>query len=90
MQVDYAYSAAVYGEDLEDAVAVGTRAGDRAAKRLNPRKIQTTQVPVVFDRRISGGLLRHFAGAISGVSVARGTSFLKDKMGEQVFAKEFA
>ena len=43
-------------------------------------------MPVVYDRRVSGGLLGHLAGAINGRSVARGTSFLKDKMGEQIFA----
>ncbi|MCZ6604794.1 MAG: TldD/PmbA family protein [Alphaproteobacteria bacterium] len=86
MQVDYAFSSAVYGTDLEDAHDVGTRAGERAVGRLNPRKVPTAQVPVVYDRRIAGRLLGHFAGAISGPSVARGTSFLRDKMDAHVFA----
>ncbi len=86
METDYDFTYAVYGEDLEDAAAVGTRAGDRTVKRLNPRKVETTQVPVIFDNRVSGGLLGHLAGAISGSAIARGTSFLKDKMGEKLFA----
>lgn len=87
MESDYDFTTAVFAEDLEDAVAVGTRAGERAVKRLHPRRPKTGKYPVVFDPRISGGLLRHLAGAINGASVARGTSFLKDKLGERVFAE---
>jgi PmbA protein len=54
---------------------------------LNPRKAQSGQVPVVYDPRVSGGLLRHFSGAISGAAIARGTSFLKDQMDKPVFAE---
>ena len=57
-----------------------------SSRRLNPRKAQNARVPVVYDRRVSGGLIGHLAGAINGRAVARGTSFLKDKMGEQIFA----
>ena len=87
METDYAFTSAVYAEDLEDAAAVGKRAGERAVRRLNPRKVETAQVPVIFDRRVAGGLIGHLAGAISGPAVARGTSFLKDKMGEKIFAE---
>jgi len=86
MQVDYAFTSTVYGDDLEDVSAVGRRAGERAVRRLKPRKVKSAQVPVIYDRRLSGRLLGHLAGAISGPAVARGTSFLKDKMGEQIFA----
>ena len=85
MESDYDYTSAVYGADLEDAAAVGKRAGERAVRRLNSRKVPTAQVPVVYDPRVAGGLLRHLIGAISGPSVARGTSFLKDRLGEAVF-----
>ena len=54
-------------------------------RRLNPRKVKTCQVPVVYDPRVSRGLIGHLSGAITGPSIARGTSFLKDKMGEQLF-----
>jgi PmbA protein len=86
MERDYDYSSAIHASDLEDASAVGRRAGERAVKRLNARKVPTTKAPVVYDPRVAGSLLRHFLGAISGPSVARGTSFLRDKLGEKVFA----
>ena len=58
-----------------------------AVERLNPKKAANARVPVVYDRRLSGGMLGHLAGAINGRAVARGTSFLKDRMGQQIFAK---
>ena len=87
MESDYDYATSVHGADLEDAAAIGRRAGERAVKRLNPRKAKTAQVPVVYDARVAGGLLRHLVGAISGPAIARGTSFLKDKLGERIFAE---
>ncbi len=86
MERDYDFSTAVFGADLEDAATVGRRAGERTVRRLNPRRPKTGKYPVVFDPRISGGLLRNLAGAINGAAVARGTSFLRDKLGEPVFA----
>jgi PmbA protein len=86
MERDYDFTSAVYHEDLEAPETVGRRAGERAVARLTPRKIQTSHVPVIFDNRVSGSLLRALAGAVSGPAVARGTSFLKDAMGRQVFA----
>jgi len=87
MERDYDYATAVYGADLPPAEEIGRRAGERAVKRLGARKMKTAEVPVVYDSRISGSLVRHLLGAINGVSVARGTSFLKDRMGESVFAE---
>jgi PmbA protein len=87
MERDYDFASAVYGADLEDAAAVGKRAGERAVKRLKPRKVASQKVPVVFDPRIARSLIGHLTGAISGPSIARGTSFLKDKLGQQIFAK---
>ena len=55
--------------------------------RANPRKVETCKVPVVFDPRVSGSLVGHLVGAINGASIARKTSFLKDRLGEQLFAK---
>lgn len=86
MQRDYDYSSAVYLRDLEDATAIGRRAGERAVARLNPSRPRTARLPVVYDPRVSGGLLGHLAGAINGVAVARGTTFLKEKLGARVFA----
>ena len=87
MERDYDYSSAVYGADLESPALVGKRAGEKAVKRLNPRKVATQKVPVIFDRRVASGLIGHMIGAISGPSIARGTSFLKDKLGQQIFPK---
>ena len=86
MERDYDYTTAVYRSDLEEAGAVGRSAGERAVRRLNARKVKTQQVPVIYDPRLSGGLVRHFAGAINGASIARGTSFLKNSLGKPVFA----
>jgi len=87
MESDYEFASAVYGRELDDPTAVGRRAGERAVQRLGARKPPTRRLPVVFDPRIANSLLRHLAGAISGPSIARGTSFLKDKLDSQVFAK---
>jgi PmbA protein len=86
MERDYDFASAVYAADLEDAATVGKRAGERAVKRLKPRKVASQRVPIVFDPRVSRGLLGHLSGAISGPAVARGTSFLKDKLGQRIFA----
>src|SRR5262249_13526707 len=86
MERDYDLTSALHAGDLEDAAQVGRVAGERAVKRLKPRKVDPKKVPIVFDPRVAGGLIGHLAGAISGNAVARKTSFLKDKMGEQIFA----
>ncbi|HSV28120.1 MAG TPA: metallopeptidase TldD-related protein, partial [Candidatus Omnitrophota bacterium] len=85
MERDHDYSAAVYMSDLRSPEDVGHEAGRRAVRRLGARKVKTCQVPIVFDPRVSRGLLGHLLGAINGSSVSRGTSFLKDKLGQQVF-----
>ena len=85
MERDYDYSSALHGADLEPPEKVGRTAGERTVERLNPRKVETKRVPVVFDRRVAGSLVGHLAGAINGAAVARKTSFLKDKLGERLF-----
>ncbi len=86
MERDYDFSSARHAGDLESAATVGRRAGERTVKRLNPRKVKSQSVPVVFDPREAASLIGHFAGAISGASIARGVSFLKDRMGQAIFA----
>ena len=86
MQRDYAYDSVRHEADLEDAEAIGRRAGERAAKRVNPGKPAPGRMAVLFDPRVSSSLLGHFTSAINGSSIARGTSFLGDKMGERLFA----
>ena len=86
MERDYDFASARFEADLDDPATIGSKAGERTVRRLNPRKVGTTQVPVVYDPRVAGGLLRHLSGAISGAAVARRTSFLRDRMDEAVFA----
>lgn len=86
MERDYDYSSTVYFADLDDPVKLGKAAGDRAVRRLNPKKPKTASLPVVFDPRISNSIVGHLVGAINGAGVARGTSFLKDQMGQDVMA----
>ncbi|MCR5877497.1 TldD/PmbA family protein [Phenylobacterium sp. J367] len=73
--------------DLPSPEVIGAEAGRRAAQRLGARKIASTTAPVIFENRLAASLLGPLIGAISGPSIARGTSFLKDKLGEAVFAK---
>ena len=86
METDYDYSSVLHATDLDSAEAIGRTAGERAVKRLNPRKVSTRRVPVVFDQRIAGTLIGHLAGAVNGAAIARKTSFLRDKRGERIFA----
>jgi PmbA protein len=90
MQRDYDYHSTVHLADLDDPAAIGRSAGERAIARLNPTRPDTARIPVIYDPRVAGGLLGHLAGAINGASVARGTSFLKDRMGQRVFAAGIA
>jgi len=90
MQRDYDYHSTVHLADLDDPDTIGRSAGERAIARLNPTRPATAKLPVVYDPRVAGGLLGHLAGAINGASVARGTSFLKDRMGQRVFAAGIA
>ena len=85
MERDYDYTSARHAGDLEAIEKIGRSAGERAVKRLNPRKVETRRVPVVYDPRVAGSLVGHLASAINGSSIARKTSFLKDRMGERLF-----
>lgn len=87
MQRDYDYHSTIHLADLDDPVAIGHSAAERAITRLNPARPPTAKLPVFYDPRIAGSLLGHLAGAINGSSVARGTTFLKDKLGVRIFAE---
>ncbi|WP_286830583.1 MULTISPECIES: TldD/PmbA family protein [Kordiimonas] len=86
MERDYEFTSARHFSDLESASWVGTEAGERAVKRLGAAKMASGQMPVVYDPRWSKSFLNHLSGAINGGSIARKSSFLQDKMGEQIFA----
>jgi len=86
MERDYDFTSAVHLTDLRPPEEIGHEAGRRAVHRLGARKVKTCKVPLVFDPRVSRGLVGSLAGAINGAAVARGTSFLKDKLGQKIFA----
>lgn len=86
MQRDYAFHSARYLGDLETPEEIGRKAGARAVARLNPVKLKSGAMPVVFDPRVGNSLLGHLAGAITGAAIARKTSFLLDRLGQPVFA----
>jgi PmbA protein len=86
MERDYEHRTVVRARALPDPAEIGRKAAERAAARLNPRKVESRAVPIVFDPRVAGSVVRHLAGAISGPAVARGTTFLKDRLGRAVFA----
>jgi len=86
MERDYDFSNKRFYADLDSAACVGHKAGELAVARLNPGRAPNKIMPLVFDPRVAKSMLGHFTGAITGPSVARGTSFLKDQMGQDVFA----
>lgn len=86
MERDHAHHSARHLSMLEDAGEVGRRAGERAVKRLDPVRLASGPMPVVFDPRVGSSLLGHLTGAIAGAAICRKTSFLQDRLGKQVFA----
>ena len=90
MQRDYEFASKIYIADLPPPEEVGRIAGTRTVARVGSRKVKTTRVPIVFEPRVSGGMVRSLAGAINGQAIARGTSFLKDSMDKQIFADGIA
>lgn len=89
MERDYEWRTKRFFSDLPDAGVIGRTAGERALARLGPRKLGSTRAAVIFENRRAGSLLSPLIGGISGNSIARGTSFLKNKLGERVFAPGF-
>jgi PmbA protein len=85
MERDYDFASAVYAADLRSPAEIGKSAGERTVKRLGARKMPTGRVPVVLDPRVARSFISHLLGAISGPAIARGTSFLKDKLGTRIF-----
>jgi len=86
MQRDYAYHSTRHLSDLEDSAAIGLRAGERAVRRLNPAKLSSGPMPILFDPRVSASMVGHLLGSITGAAIARRTSFLLDALGTEVFA----
>jgi PmbA protein len=85
MQRDYGWRSARHGADLPTPQEIGTLAGTRAVARLNPGKLKSGPMPVVFDPRVGGSIVGHLINAMAGASIARRASFLLDRLGEQLF-----
>ena len=86
MQRDYDFSTARHRSDLKSARSIGEEAGRRAVARMNPRKIKSGTMPVLFDRRVSKQLVSSLSSAINGSNIVRGSSFLREDLGKQLFA----
>lgn len=85
MERDYEFDSRLFYADLDAPEAIGKAAGERTIRRLGPRQMEThNNMTVVFDPRVARGFVGHLAGAINGAAVARKTSFLRDRMGQQI------
>jgi PmbA protein len=84
MERDWAAEGRIFAADLPDAHDIGALAAERALARKGARKPKTGAFPVLYDERISSGLIGHLLGAINGSSIARGSSWLRDALGQQV------
>ena len=85
MQRDYGFRSARYGSDLPSPEEIGRMAGDRAVARLDPGRLKSGALPVVFDPRVGGSLIGHLIGAMTGAAIARRASFLLDREDEVLF-----
>ncbi len=84
MERDYDGDSRTFQADLRGPDEIGRTAGERAVQRVGARKPSTGQFPVLFDERISSSLIGHLLAASNGAAVARGASWLKDSLGQQV------
>ena len=89
LERDYEYTVSRELDALSSPIWVGQQAAIKAEDRLNPQKIATCEVPVIFDNEVATGLIGHLAGAISGGALYRKSSFLLDKLGTQVLPSWF-
>ena len=86
LERDYEYSSKRYLDDIKEPKSLGKIASHQTIRKLSPKKIGSEKLSVIFDKRIAKGMLSAFAGAISSSAIARGTSFLKDQLNEQIFS----
>ena len=86
MERDYEFTSKCHLDDMLKPKEIGSIAAKKTIEKLNPQKIKSEKISVVFDRRISKGILSTLAGAISASAVARGTSFLKEKLNKEIFS----
>ncbi len=88
MERDYEFTNQRFLEDIAKADKIGKVASDNAIKKLNSKKISSEKIPIIFDKRISRGVLNILSSAISGSSIARNTSFLKGAINKEIFNKK--
>ena len=86
MERDYEFTSKCHLNDIIDPKNLGKIAAEQTIKKLSPKKIGSDKISIIFDKRIAKGLLSSFASAISSSAIARGTSFLKDKINQQIFS----
>lgn len=84
MQCEYDYDSRIFQADMRDAADIGKTAGERAIAMAGARKPKTGSFPVVYDERVSSSLIGHLISAINGAAISRGSSWLRDALGEQV------
>jgi PmbA protein len=87
MERDWNSDSARFLRDLRDPIAIGKEAGERAIARLGATKLETCTAPVIYEYRIAARLIGMMLGAISGSAISRGVSFLREKLGQQLFAQ---
>ena len=86
MERDYEYTLKCHLDDIKSAEELGKAAAKNTIRKLSPKKIGSEKIPIIFDKRIAKGLLSTFANAISSSAISRGTSFLKDMIGQKIFS----
>lgn len=84
MERDYDYDSRIFQTDMRDAAEIGRIAAERAVERTGARKPKTGAFPVLFDERIASSLIGHLLQAVNGAAIARGSSWLRDALGEQI------
>ncbi|EKX56605.1 TldE protein, part of TldE/TldD proteolytic complex [Rhodobacter sp. AKP1] len=84
MERDWAAETRIFGADLPAATEVGRLAAERAMARVGSRKPPTGSFPVLYDERIAASLMSHLLSAVNGATIARGGSWLRDALGQQV------
>lgn len=90
MERDYDGDSRSFQSDLRDPAEIGRIAGERAVARTGARKPETGTFPVLFDERISSSLVGHLLAASNGAAIARGASWLKDSLGQQVLPEHLS
>ena len=86
MERDYEYTLKCHLDDIKNAEELGKAAAEQTIRKLNPKKIGSEKIAIIFDKRIAKGILSTFASAISSSAISRGTTFLKDTIDKKIFS----